>query len=75
MPRQSYPSEMTKLAADRGAGFLSHLLLTSSMRLTAELVRASPAFINPVKDRELDLRGTSVRGAPRGKGVRCARGD
>lgn len=30
------------------------------MRLTADLILSSPAFINPVKDRELDLRGNKI---------------
>ena len=31
------------------------------MRITAELVEKSASFINAVRDRELDLRGTAVR--------------
>lgn len=30
------------------------------MRLTADLILSSPAFINPVQDRELDLRGNKL---------------
>eukprot|EP01126_Amoeba_proteus_P064791 TRINITY_DN910_c0_g1_i6.p1 TRINITY_DN910_c0_g1~~TRINITY_DN910_c0_g1_i6.p1 ORF type:complete len:179 (-),score=28.43 TRINITY_DN910_c0_g1_i6:172-708(-) len=30
------------------------------VRLTAELILASPAFINPLKERELDLRGNKI---------------
>lgn len=30
------------------------------MRLTAELINASPQFVNPLKDRELDLRGNGI---------------
>ena len=30
------------------------------MRLTADMIARSPAFINPVKDRELDLRGNKI---------------
>jgi hypothetical protein len=29
-------------------------------RLTAELVASSPQFMNPLKERELDLRGNSI---------------
>eukprot|EP01125_Pyxidicula_operculata_P008943 TRINITY_DN2953_c0_g1_i8.p2 TRINITY_DN2953_c0_g1~~TRINITY_DN2953_c0_g1_i8.p2 ORF type:complete len:153 (+),score=27.32 TRINITY_DN2953_c0_g1_i8:1119-1577(+) len=29
-------------------------------RLTAELILSSPAFVNPLKERELDLRGTKI---------------
>jgi len=29
-------------------------------RLTAELVAGSPQFMNPLKERELDLRGNSI---------------
>mmetsp|Transcript_44369 Transcript_44369/g.116573 ORF Transcript_44369/g.116573 Transcript_44369/m.116573 type:complete len:305 (+) Transcript_44369:1232-2146(+) len=32
----------------------------SPMRLTAEVVARSPAFLNPLKDRELDLRGNKI---------------
>jgi len=32
------------------------------VRLTAELILTSPAFVNPLKERELDLRG--ARSAP-----------
>jgi hypothetical protein len=28
-----------------------------AMRLTADVIARSPAFLNPLKDRELDLRG------------------
>lgn len=30
------------------------------MRLTAEVIARSPAFLNPLKDRELDLRGNKI---------------
>lgn len=30
------------------------------MKLTAELILSSPAFLNPLKDRELDLRGNKI---------------
>jgi U2 small nuclear ribonucleoprotein A' len=29
-------------------------------RLTSELVASSPQFMNPLKERELDLRGNSI---------------
>ena len=31
------------------------------MRLTADMIARSPAFLNPLKDRELDLRGARSR--------------
>jgi len=30
------------------------------VRLTAELILTSPAFVNPLKERELDLRGNKI---------------
>ena len=30
------------------------------MRLTADMIARSPAFLNPMKDRELDLRGANL---------------
>ncbi len=31
-----------------------------AMRLTADMIARSPAFLNPLKDRELDLRGNKI---------------
>lgn len=31
------------------------------MKLTPELIESSPSYINPLKDRELDLRGKALR--------------
>ena len=36
------------------------LTIRNMVRLTAELIADSPQFTNPVKDRELDLRGNLV---------------
>lgn len=34
------------------------------MRITAELISKSPQFLNPLRERELDLRGESSPRAP-----------
>jgi U2 small nuclear ribonucleoprotein A' len=43
------------LTPDRVPFVLAHV-----MRLTAEVIARSPAFLNPLKDRELDLRGNKI---------------
>ena len=47
----SFPAANSQLVA----------LLQQSMRLTADMIARSPAFLNPLKDRELDLRGACSR--------------
>jgi hypothetical protein len=36
------------------------LLANCSMRLTPELINISPQFVNPLQERELDLRGNKI---------------
>jgi len=38
----------------------NHQLVAAMVRLTTELVSKAPSYINPVKDRELDLRGKRI---------------
>ena len=38
----------------------NHQLVVAMVRLTTELVSKAPSYINPVKDRELDLRGNRI---------------
>ena len=35
--------------------------LAATMRLTADLISSSLSYLNPLKERELDLRGTSEK--------------